>query len=241
VVTTHHFKLSTFGPKYYIGVRSSDPVTKSQGLTNSTGAVVSWVELDPWGGETGRSSNPQLQPHRYTSYERDSNGGDEAMFRRYESKWQRFAQPDPYDGSYDPSNPQSLNRYAYVQNDPVNLVDPSGLLPCYDAWCGSSGGSGWGGGYSGGNGWGSDLRPGRGAIGSRDSERTVAVAVTRFVLYLPEQARYIGGLSWGYWGQDAEDGTMYHHTYTFSLQRLGGLTFWGDEFAFGSQGVFRNV
>jgi RHS repeat-associated protein len=86
------------------------------------------VELDPWGGETGRSSNQSLQPHRYTSYERDNNGGDEAMMRRYESQWQRFAQPDPYAGSYDLSNPQSFNRYAYVQNDPVNFTDPSGLF-----------------------------------------------------------------------------------------------------------------
>ena len=51
------------------------------------------------------------------------------MFRRYESKWQRFAQPDPYDGSYNLADPQSLNRYAYVQNDGVNFTDPSGLLP----------------------------------------------------------------------------------------------------------------
>jgi hypothetical protein len=51
------------------------------------------------------------------------------MFRRYESKWSRFAQHDPYDGSYNLSDPQSLNRYAYVQNDPVNFTDPSGLLP----------------------------------------------------------------------------------------------------------------
>jgi hypothetical protein len=27
-----------------------------------------------------------------------------------------------------PADPQSFNRYAYVQNDPVNFVDPSGLL-----------------------------------------------------------------------------------------------------------------
>jgi hypothetical protein len=49
------------------------------------------------------------------------------MFRRYNRWHSRFDQPDPYDGSYDFSNPQSFNRYAYVQNDPVNLVDPSGL------------------------------------------------------------------------------------------------------------------
>ncbi len=40
----------------------------------------------------------------------------------------RFHQPDPYDGSYNLTDPQSLNRYAYVQNDPVNFVDPSGLF-----------------------------------------------------------------------------------------------------------------
>jgi hypothetical protein len=34
-------------------------------------------------------------------------------------------QPDPIGGSI--SSPQSLNRYAYTSNDPVNRVDPLGL------------------------------------------------------------------------------------------------------------------
>jgi RHS repeat-associated protein len=106
-----------------------DPVTKSQRVTNSSGTVTSTVDLDPWGGETSRSSNQSFQPHRYTSYERDGNGSDEAMMRRYAGKWHRFTQPDPYDGAYDVTDPQSFNRYAYVQNDPVNFVDPSGLDP----------------------------------------------------------------------------------------------------------------
>jgi hypothetical protein len=35
--------------------------------------------------------------------------------------------PDSYDGSYDYSNPQSLNRYAYVGNNPLGFTDPTGL------------------------------------------------------------------------------------------------------------------
>jgi hypothetical protein len=34
--------------------------------------------------------------------------------------------PDPYDGSYDATNPQSLNRYTYVLNNPLAFTDPSG-------------------------------------------------------------------------------------------------------------------
>jgi len=49
------------------------------------------------------------------------------MNRRYNRRNSRLDQPDPYDGSYDLTNPQSFNRYAYTQNDPVNYVDPTGL------------------------------------------------------------------------------------------------------------------
>src|SRR5688572_18892902 len=106
------------------------PSTKGQRLTDSSGNVVARVELDTWGGDTNSSWNSSSQPHKYTTYERDANQSDEAMFRRYNRWWSRFDQPDPYDGSYDLTNPQSLNRYAYVNNDPVNFVDPTGLDPC---------------------------------------------------------------------------------------------------------------
>jgi hypothetical protein len=46
--------------------------------------------------------------------------------RRYNRWHSRFDQPDPFDGAYDLTNPQSFNRYSYVSNDPVNFVDPSG-------------------------------------------------------------------------------------------------------------------
>jgi len=108
-----------------------DPITKSKRVTDSAGNIVSTIELDPWGADTNRSSNGAFQPKKFTSYERDTNGTDEAMFRRYNRWHSRFDQPDPSDGSYDLSDPQSFNRYGYVRGDPVNFVDPSGLDTCY--------------------------------------------------------------------------------------------------------------
>ena len=113
-----------------------DPVVKSKRVTNSSGTVVSTIELDPWGGNTNRSNNDAFQPRKFATYERDGNNSDEAMFRRYNRWWSRFDQPDPYGGSYDMADPQSFNRYAYVQNDPVNFVDPTGLEECGPGdWC----------------------------------------------------------------------------------------------------------
>jgi hypothetical protein len=40
----------------------------------------------------------------------------------------RFLTPDPFGRSPSPERPNSWNRYAYVENDPVNYTDPSGLF-----------------------------------------------------------------------------------------------------------------
>ena len=49
-----------------------------------------------------------------------------AQFRQYNSTQGRWMRPDPYSGSYSLSNPQSFNRYAYVLNNPLAAIDPTG-------------------------------------------------------------------------------------------------------------------
>jgi RHS repeat-associated protein len=94
--------------------------------TDSTGVVSRTFGQFPYGEtwyETGTASK-----WKFTSYERDTESGlDYAMFRYDSTRIGRFTSPDPLAGSI--GNPQSLNRYAYVLNDPVNLVDPLGLVP----------------------------------------------------------------------------------------------------------------
>ena len=65
---------------------------------------------------------------KFTGYERDTESGlDYAHARYYANMQGRFTSPDPFAGSMNLRNPQSLNRYTYVRNNPVKLVDPSGL------------------------------------------------------------------------------------------------------------------
>lgn len=57
----------------------------------------------------------------------DATGLDHTWWRKYESFSGRWTSPDPYNGSMSIGDPQTLNRYAYTLNDPVNIIDPSGL------------------------------------------------------------------------------------------------------------------
>jgi len=74
------------------------------------------------------------QAYKFTGYERDPETGlDYSIFRYYNSRVGRFMSPDPIEGAI--GDPQSLNRYSYVGNDPVNFIDPLGLSGYF--WAGS--------------------------------------------------------------------------------------------------------
>jgi RHS repeat-associated protein len=62
---------------------------------------------------------------KFTSQERDNETGLDYMHARYFASAQgRFTSADSVAGST--GNPQSLNRYAYVGNNPMNFSDPTG-------------------------------------------------------------------------------------------------------------------
>src|SRR5262249_19424914 len=65
---------------------------------------------------------------KFTQQERDSETGLDYMHARYYGNAQgRFTSADSVFGSI--GNPQSLNRYAYVGNNPLNFSDPTGHRP----------------------------------------------------------------------------------------------------------------
>jgi RHS repeat-associated protein len=63
---------------------------------------------------------------RCTGKERDTESGNDYFEARYYgSSSGRFMSPDPLGGHQE--DPQTLNKYSYVRNNPLNLTDPTGL------------------------------------------------------------------------------------------------------------------
>ncbi len=112
--------------RYYAG----DQLGSARLLTNTNGYPI-WEETYyPYGmeytdsGSTANSST--VNNYKFAGMERDSEStNDNTMFRSYGNAMGRWLSPDPLGG--DLSNPQSLNRYVYVLNNPTNYFDPFGL------------------------------------------------------------------------------------------------------------------
>jgi len=105
-------------------------------VTDGSGNVISRHDYLPFGeeitgGYAGRTSAlgfaaSEGVPQRFTGKERDSESGlDYFGARYYGSALGRFSSPDPIGGHY--TDPQTLNKYAYVRNNPLRYVDPDGL------------------------------------------------------------------------------------------------------------------
>ncbi|MDY0020137.1 MAG: RHS repeat-associated core domain-containing protein, partial [Anaerolineae bacterium] len=129
---------------YYLGsqrvaMRQSGVLTYLHGdalgsaslATSVTGTVVSSVRYYPYGGTR---SGSMATDRRYTGQRWEASVGFyDYGARNYDPALGRFLQADSIVPN--PANPQSLNRYSYVLNNPLKYTDPTGHAECFDGAC----------------------------------------------------------------------------------------------------------
>ncbi len=133
----------------------SDQVGSTSGVMDFIGNVFHHLTMryGPYGNTLPGSANPTTD-HHYTGQTNDrATGLYHYGYRNYDPVTARFTQPDSIIPGI--ANPQNLNRYTYVNNNPVTHNDPTGhsipigahgsesvVIPHCVAACNSPGGSG---------------------------------------------------------------------------------------------------
>lgn len=125
-------------------------------LTDSYGVSQRRYDYLPFGtellaGTNGRTTglgyqaSPDDVNSKFTGQMRDQEPALDFFNVRYFSGAQgRFQSPDPGNAGADPSDPQTWNAYAYVNNNPLSYTDPSGMYISATAVGAEVGGRPWG-------------------------------------------------------------------------------------------------
>ncbi len=103
-----------------------DALGSIRSVTDVNNNILESRFYSPFGELTQASGSPQTA-FGFTGEQTDSNGLLYLRARYYNPTVAVFPNLDPLEGT--PTSPQSLNRYSYVQGNPVNYRDPSGLAP----------------------------------------------------------------------------------------------------------------
>lgn len=94
------------------------------GLSDGAGTLKASYVYDAWGNQTGGSDGGIANPYRYTGREYDAESGlYYYRARYYDPQAGRFISRDPIGLA------GGVNGYVYVEGNPVNWLDPSGLCP----------------------------------------------------------------------------------------------------------------
>ena len=137
---------------------TADHLGSTRLVTSSTGAERRCLDYLPFGeqmtqgmGTRGSCYASSTEPRvKFTGKERNAESGLNYVFARYYSAAQgRFTSPDEFQGGIvdpfteqqvgapgplpyaDITDPQTLNKYAYVRNNPLRYVDPDGHCHFY--------------------------------------------------------------------------------------------------------------
>ncbi|EST55607.1 type IV secretion protein Rhs [Brevibacillus panacihumi W25] len=105
----------------YYGYNSHGDVVS---ISNEEGKDVNLYEYDAWGNIVTKTEGME-NPFKYSGEIYDEASGFYYLRARYyDPKVGRFISEDTYKGQVD--NPLSLNRYTYVENNPLRYKDPTG-------------------------------------------------------------------------------------------------------------------
>ncbi len=122
--TTPQFYATQVETNYYFG---SKLIKNANGWVY-TDRLASVGKFYPYGQE--RPSATTNGTEKFTGYLRDAETGNDYAVNRYQSPGTgRFLTPDR-GGHPKPTDPGSWNKYAYVEGDPVNFIDPGGTDEC---------------------------------------------------------------------------------------------------------------
>ncbi len=118
--------------RYYF----SDHLGSASVITNEAGTIMEESQYFPFGAERA-VLNGDTNPYKFTGKERDSETGlDYFGARYYGSTMGRWLSPDVDESAEalpyaDLDDPQTLNLYGYVRNNPLSLIDPDGHMQCH--------------------------------------------------------------------------------------------------------------
>jgi RHS repeat-associated protein len=102
----------------------TDALGSVRQLADAQGYVVQRYDYGPF-GETLKVEGKKSNTLRYTGEQTDNDTGLVYLRARwYDAMTGRFTTRDPFPGL--PILPQTLHPYVYVNNNPINLTDPSG-------------------------------------------------------------------------------------------------------------------
>ena len=121
-------------PAFEMSYNFSDWLGSKRLQTNNNPSPEVYWRSDPFGDYltaygSELDATGQYAPLHFTGKERDAESGNDYFGARYYgSSMGRFMSPDPvFISAQRLADPQSLNLYAYVRNNPLGLTDDTGL------------------------------------------------------------------------------------------------------------------